>query len=484
MRYDVAIIGGGVTGCAIARELMHYRVRAVLVERECDVGFGTSKANSGIIHGSTHFVPGTLKWKLGWAGNQKWGRLSEELGFGFDRIGDLTVAFSEEEIDRLREFQWRCERAGVPRGELWGPERVRAEEPGLSGAVAAALFCPSTGVVNPYEACFSLIESARRNGLELRVANPVLGVRTDEDGLWIQTEHELINSRFIINAAGLYADRIAEMAGVANFTITARKGEEYLLDKRLQGIVSRVIYPCPSPTSKGVLVIPTFDGTVMVGPTAEEIDDRADLSTSAAGAAHVFSKVARLAPGIGERDCIAEFAGLRAVSDTEDFVIAATPLPGFINVAGIQSPGLTAAPAIAEMVIEILGEEGLELEPNEDFLPGIDKPVRVATLTTQQRRELATTDPAFAHVVCRCELVTRGEVLDSIRRGARTLDGLKFRTRVGMGRCQGAFCSPRCMQLLSGTLGVPLSAITKRGEGSWLVIDREELERRSGEPTP
>lgn len=484
MRYDVVIIGGGVTGCAVARELMRYRVRAVLIEKDCDVGCGTSKANSGIIHGSTHFVPGTLKWRLGWAGNQQWGRLSEELGFGFARIGDLTVAFGEDEVDQLREFQWRCERSGVPRGELWGPERVRAEEPNLSGAVVGALFCPTTGVVNPYEACFSLIESARRNGLELRVDNPVLGIRADENGLWVQTEHELINSRFVVNAAGLYADRVAEMAGAANFTITPRKGEEYLLDKRLQGIVSRIIYPCPSSTSKGVLVIPTFDGTVMVGPTAEEVDDREDLSTTATGAEHVFSKVGRLVPGISERDCIAEFAGLRAVSDTEDFVIGATTVPGFINAAGIQSPGLTAAPAIAEFVIGVLETEGLALEPNEEFLPGIEKPVQVAALTTRERQDLAATDPSFAQVVCRCELVTRGEVLDSIQRGARTLDGLKFRTRAGMGRCQGAFCSLRCMQLLSDSLGLPFAAITKRGEGSWLVIDREDLERRSGEPAP
>lgn len=476
--HDVAIIGGGVIGCAIARELMRFRIRAILVEAEAEVGFGTSKANSGIIHAGHHSSPATLKGRLEWAGNRRWDDLATELGFGFERVGDLTVAFSPDEIRTLRELQARGERAGVPGLDLWGPERLRAEEPHLNPAILAALHAPTAGVVNPYEACFSLVENAIANGLEVACDERVVGIDGIDGGISVTTTRRSFTSRFVLNAAGLGADRIAELAGVRTFTLSARKGEEYLLDKRLRGLVSHIVFPCPTPTSKGILVIPTFDGTLMVGPTATAVDDRDDLTTTADGGDRVFSAVTRLVPGISAKDCIAEFAGVRAVSDSEDFVIGPTALPGFVNVAGIQSPGLTAAPAIADLVIEILDDLGAGLEPNPAFRPGIDRPVHVAALTPEEREALASEDPRFAHVVCRCELVTEGEIRDAIRRGARTLDGLKFRTRAGMGRCQGGFCTSRCMQLLAGPDG-DLSTVTKRGGDSWVVLRRDQLRSAS-----
>ena len=476
MDHDVTIIGGGVIGCAIARELMRFRVRVVLVEAEAEVGFGTSKANSGIIHAGHHSSAATLKGRLEWAGNQRWDGLAADLGFGFERIGDLTVAFTPEDVVTLCELQARGTEAGVTGLELWGPERLRVEEPHLNGDIVAALHAQTAGVVNPYEACFSLVENAVANGLEVACGEPVVGVHGDAGGIRITTPKRSFTSRFVVNAAGLAADRIAELAGVRTFTLTARKGEEYLLDKRLRGLVSHIVFPCPTPTSKGILVIPTFDGTLMVGPTATEVDDRNDRTTTAAGAEAVFAAVARLVPGISEKDCIAEFAGVRAVSDTEDFVVEPTALPGFVTVAGIQSPGLTAAPAIADLVIDILDDLGAGLEPNPAFRAGIDKPVHVSALTQPERAALAGTDPRFANVVCRCELVTEGEIVDAIDRGARTLDGLKFRTRAGMGRCQGGFCTSRCMQLLAGTTG-DLSAVTKRGGDSWVVLARDAVGR-------
>lgn len=476
MDRDVTIIGGGVIGCAIARELMRFRVRAVLVEAEAEVGFGTSKANSGIIHAGHHSSAATLKGRLEWAGNQRWDDLAADLGFGFERVGDLTVAFSPEEVVTLRELQARGTEAGVPDLELWGPERLRVEEPHLNDDIVAALHAPTAGVVNPYEACFSLIENAVANGLEVVCGEPVVGIDEVDGGILVTTSTRSFTSRFVVNAAGVGADHVAELAGVRTFTLTGRKGEEYLLDKRLRGLVSHIVFPCPTPTSKGILVIPTFDGTLMVGPTADAVDDRDDLTTTAAGADAVFAAVTRLVPGISEKDCIAEFAGVRAVSDTEDFVIEPTALPGFVNVAGIQSPGLTAAPAIADLVIAILDDLGARLEPNPAFRAGIAKPVHVAALTQAERAALAVTDQRFAHVVCRCELVTEGEIADAIQRGARTLDGLKFRTRAGMGRCQGGFCTWRCMQLLAGTNG-DLSTVTKRGGDSWMVLARDAVGR-------
>jgi len=474
--YDVAILGGGIIGCAIARELSRYRLRLVLLEKECEVGFGTSKSNSGIIHAGHHSAPETLKGPLEWAGNQKWDVLHEELDFGFERIGELMVGWDAEQVAILEKYKKRGEDRGVPGLEIWDAERIRREEPNLSRDIIAALHAPTAGVVNPYEVCFSLIDSARHNGLEVRTETSVTGVKAVEGGLRVDTDRGPVHCRFVINSAGLFADRIARAAGASSFKISPRKGEEYLLDKRLRGMVKRIIFPCPTPTSKGVLVIPTFDGTIMVGPTANPIMDKEDLSTSTPGGDEVFSQVRRTVPGISPRDCIAEFAGLRAVADGEDFIIGPSELRGFINVAGIQSPGLTAAPAIADRVRDILADEGLTLEAKDDFIPDVPKRTIVAHLSTDEQVALAARDSRYGHICCRCELVTEGEVVDAIHAGAGTLDGIKFRTRAGMGRCQGGFCTWRCMELLSRERGIPIEQVTKRGGDSWIVIPREDLD--------
>jgi len=471
---DVAVIGGGVIGCAIARELTRYRLDVVLVESEVEVGFGTSKSNSGIIHGGHHAESGTLKGELAWVGNQGWVRLAEELGFGFRRNGDLTVAFDEADLEVLEHLEQQGRDREIPGVEIWGPERIRREEPNLNRDVIAAVDGPMAGVVNPYEACFSLIECAVANGLELRVSAPVTAIEQGADCLVVVAGGERIETRFVINAAGVHAERVARMVGLAEPAIRGRKGEEYLLDKRLAGIVQRTIFPCPAPSSKGVLVIPTFDGTIMVGPTAEAVDDLDDVTTTAVGAAAVFDLARRLVPGISERDCIAEFAGVRAVAAGNDFVIGPTDVPGFLNAAGIQSPGLTAAPAIAEMLVEMLGREGLDLDPKAGFRARMLRPVHAASVSIGELADLAEQDRAFASVVCRCELVMEAEIHDAIARGARTLDGLKFRTRAGMGRCQGGFCTSRCMELLAADSDSEMWEITKRGPGSWVVLDRAE----------
>ena len=469
MLYDVVIVGGGVIGCAIARELMRSAVRAVLLEKETEVGFGVSKANSGIIHGGHHTAPSTLKGRLEWAGNQMWDALCAELGFGFKRIGELTVAFSAAELEVLRRLKRQGDEKGVPSLEMWDTERIRQAEPNLSAAVIAALHAPTTAVVNPYEACFALIENACRNGLDLFTNSEIQALAYADDAWEVRTTSGAFRGRFVINAAGLNADRIAELAGVRSFSIRPRKGEEYLLDRRLAGIVNRIIFPCPTPVSKGTLVIPTYDGTIMVGPTAESVDDRDDVATTQAGAEAVFAAVKRVVPGISERDCIAEFAGLRAVADTEDFVIGPTARRGFINVAGIQSPGLTAAPAIAVMVCDLLRDAGLVMPPRADFVSSVPRPVRFAALSPSAQADLVAGYPRYSRIACRCEYVTDGEILDAIERGARTLDGIKFRTRAGMGRCQGGFCTWRCMELLHRRLGVPVDAVSKRGGNSWIV---------------
>jgi glycerol-3-phosphate dehydrogenase len=471
--YDVAIIGAGVVGCAIARELSRSRVSVALIDRECEVGLGTSKANSGIIHGGHRSGGGTRKGELEWRGNRLWAELARELPFGYEAIGDLTVAFDDDDRATLERILERGRARGVTGLEIWDAQRVRREERALSHDIVAALHAPTSAVVNPYEACFALAESAVRNGVELLLERTVRGIGQDDDGFVIDTDAGAVAARFVVNAAGVYGDDVARMVGASGVTIRARKGEEYLLDKRLAGTVRRVIFPCPSATSKGILLIPTYDGTLMVGPTAHWAE-KGDLTTTAQGSAEVFEGARRLAPGISEADCIAEFAGLRAVADGEDFVIERSSVRGFVNVIGIQSPGLTAAPAIAEDVRALLEAEGLLLESDDTFVPWLEAPIRFAALSREERSIVARGDPRYARIACRCEIVTEGEVLAAIARGARTMDGVKFRTRAGMGRCQGGFCAWRCMRLLAESQDVPIPQITKRGGSSWIATERVE----------
>ncbi|MEZ5143528.1 MAG: NAD(P)/FAD-dependent oxidoreductase [Acidimicrobiales bacterium] len=474
--YDVAIVGGGIVGCAIAHELGRHPLAVVLLEREAEVGFGTSKANSGIIHGGHHAAPDTLKGRLEWAGNQRWGELCAELGFGFRRVGELTVALSPDDEAALDRLCAHAEAKGIDAVERWTADQVRRAEPNVNPDVLGAVHAPLTGVVNPYEACYGLAESAAANGVDIRGNQPVQALRDRGDHWEVGTPGGWLAARYVVNAAGLGAGGVTELAGLDPLPITIRKGEEYLLDKRLAGLVQRVIYPCPTPVSKGTLVIPTFDGTIMIGPTADVVDDPEDRTTTVDGAARVLAGARRLVPGIDEHDIIAAFAGSRAALAGEDFLIGPTPAPRFLQAAGIQSPGLTAAPAIAELVVELLADAGLDVGPVG--APGpVERPVHAAALTLEELGELAARDGRFGRVVCRCEFVTEGEIAAAIDRGACTLDGVKFRTRAGMGRCQGGFCTPRCLELLAAALDVPMSAVTKRGGDSWIVLDRSELGR-------
>ena len=480
MRYDVAIVGGGVIGCAIAREIARYRLRAVLLDKECEVGFGTSKSNSGIIHAGHHAPAETLKGQLVVPGSRAFPQLAKELAFGYRRVGELVVADRPDELPGLQELFQRGLDKGVEGLEMWDAARVRLEEPNLSRDIIAAIHAPTAAVINPYEYCFNLAENARSNGVELFVEAPVVGIDVRQGYFSIKTPRTLVHARYVINAAGLFSQDIAEMVGPAGFTIRPRKGEEYMLDKRMKGVVQRVIFPVPGKHSKGSLIIPTYDGTLMVGPTAQDIDDREDLSTSDGGAEAVFASARRFLPSLSARDTIAEFAGNRAVSNTNDFIIGPAAVPGFINVAGIQSPGLTAAPAIAVMVCEILEDQGLRLEADETFDPIVTPIPRFSALSLDEKLAVIADDPRFAHVVCRCEEVTEREAHDAIDRGARTLDGLKFRVRAGMGRCQGGFCTWRLMEMLGERLGIAPEDVSKRGGDSWVVARRDDHTRSAG----
>ena len=475
-KFDVAVIGCGVVGAAIARELAHYKIKTAVIEKEADVSFGASKANSGIIHGGFHAPHGTLKAKLVVPGNRKFDRLCEELDFPFERRGEFMVAFSEDELRILQTYYERGIQNKVPYLELIGRERVLEMEPNLNPDVTGALYAPTAGVICPYEYCFSLISNAVENGVELLLDSKVVWIgKNSEEEFEIETENgHKVTAKYIVNAAGLYADNIASYVGLHDFKILPRKGEEYLLDRRVSKLVHRVIFPCPTESSKGMLVIPTVDGPVMVGPTAVDIEDRDDLSTTREGLKEVFMHAQKMVPGIRTSDIITSFVGLRPVATGGDFIIGKTSVDGFINAAGIQSPGLTASPAIAEYVKSVLIKEGLKLEHKHNFDPHRKNTfTRVRHLIEERNfkeyNKVVNEDKDYSKLVCRCENVTEGEIIAAIKSGHITMDGIKFATRAGTGRCQAGFCTSRVMEIIHRETGIPFEEITKKGKGSEIV---------------
>jgi len=473
--FQVIIIGCGVIGAAIARELSKFRIRIAVLEKEADVSFGTSKATSGIIHAGFHSPQGSLKAKFVVPGNRKYDRLCEELEFPFERRGELMVAFDEDELRILQIYYKRGLDNNVPYMELLGRERVLEMEPNLSPDILGALYAPTAGIICPYEYCFSLIGIARENGTELLLNQKVTWIGKNNNNRFdIETESgEKFTTDYVINAAGLYADDIARYVGITNFKIVPRKGEEYLLDRRIGTLVKRIIFPCPSSNSKGMLVIPTVDGPVMVGPTALDTEDKTDYSTTREGLNEVFQQAQRMVPGVRTSDIITSFVGLRpaAVGNNGDFIIGKTAVQGFINAAGIQSPGLTASPAIAEHIREIITKEGLRMELRPDFDPYRKKVwIKVRRLLEKRDFEkyskLVGQNKDYSKLVCRCENVTEAEIIAAVKDGHTTLDGIKFATRAGTGRCQAGFCTSRIMEIIQREAGIPFDKITKKGKGS------------------
>lgn len=475
--FDVAVIGAGVSGAAIARRLAACSVSVALVEKAADVSFGVSKANSGIIHAAFHHGPSTLKGRLEAAGNPLFDRLHAELGFPFRRVGIVVAAFSVEEMKTVETLYGRGVQNGSPGIEVVGRDRLLALEPKLNPDVQGGLFAPSGGIIEPYRFVFALVENAVANGVTLLTGWRVAAARGIEEGWQVESAAgERIEARWVVNAAGLHADEVSAIFGAERYTITPRKGEEFLLERGCAALPSRVVYPVPTRNSKGILVIPTVEGTLMIGPTAEEIRDKGDFSTTPENLDRVFDFAARLVPSVSRRDIITSFAGLRPTLPGDDFYIERSrEAPRFVQVAGIQSPGLTASPAIAERVAGLLEEDGLALVPRADFDPVVRHPPRIRDLAPGQREALermVAEDPARGHIVCRCETVTEAEVVEAIRKGHTTLDGIKFYTRTGQGRCQGGFCTYRVMQIIARETGMPLEAITKRGGASAIVTGR------------
>jgi glycerol-3-phosphate dehydrogenase len=471
---DVAIVGAGVTGAAIARNLSAYRMEVALLEKEADVSFGTSKGNSGIIHGGFHHPAKYLKTRLEVQGNVMFDRLQRELDFPFRRCGILVAALKDEEMKYVNHLYEQGRSNGSIGIEMCSRDRMLQLEPKLNKDVVGGLYAPSGGIIEPYRFVFSLVENAQKNGLQLFTDFAVESAEFADGSYTIRAaDGRSLRARYVVNAAGLYADRVSRIFGGEEFAIHPRKGEYYLLDRQTKAAPQRVLFPVPTKVSKGMLVIPTVEGTVLLGPTADDVDDKDDTATAAESLDRIFDSARKMVPVVSQNDAITSFAGLRPALEDKDFYIAVSEkAPQLIQVAGIQSPGLTASPAIGEYVKDLLKEAGASLTEKSDFDPYVEPVPRIREASAYEADQLVAEDPAYGEIVCRCEEVSEAEIVRAIRDGHTTLDGIKFRTRARAGRCQGGFCTYKIMKILMRETGMRPEEITKRGGESRLLVGR------------
>ena len=471
-RYDAVVIGAGVTGSAIARELSRYQAEICVLEKGEDVCTGTSKANSAIVHGGFDAKTGSLKAKMNVLGNRMMTQVAEELDVPFRRNGAFVLCFDENDMPALKELYERGVTNGVENLKILTGDEAREMEPALSDTVVAALFCPSSGIVCPFELTLGFAENAEKNGVEFKFECGVQNIRRENDLYILETEQGEIETRAVINAAGVHADEIHDMLLPHAFTITPRRGEYCLLDKTTGGLVDKTIFQLPGKYGKGILVTPTVHGNTLIGPTADDHDDKEATNTTRQGLDHVCSAARRSVPSVPVRQVITSFAGNRAHEDNHEFIIEElADAPHFVDCSGIESPGLTSSPAIGERVAQIVS--GLLHAQKNPAWNGSRKGVlNPKTLSEEDYAALIRENPAYGNIICRCEMITEGEILDAIHRplGARSLDGVKRRTRAGMGRCQTGFCSPRTMEILARELGISQLEITKNGGSSNMVV--------------
>lgn len=470
--YDVIIIGAGVSGAATARELSRYKVNACVIEKEEDVCCGTSKANSAIVHAGYDAATGSLMAKLNVRGNQMMEQLAKDLDFPFKKNGSLVVCLHEEDMPNLQALYDRGVANGVKDLRILNREELRAMEPNISDDAYAALYAPTAGIVCPFNLNIAMAENACVNGVEFKFDTEVTGLHPIEGGWAIETNQGTFETKYVVNAAGVYADKLHNMVSAKKIHITPRRGDYCLLDKTAGNLVSKTIFALPGKFGKGILVAPTVHGNLILGPTAIDIEDKEGTNTTREGLDQVIAKCGMNVKNIPMRSVITSFAGLRAHEDGHEFLIGELEdAPGFIDCAGIESPGLTSSPAIGEMVAEILREK-LNLEKNENFVATRKGVLDPDALSKEERIELIRKNPAYGNIICRCEMITEGEILDAIHRplGAKSLDGVKRRTRAGMGRCQAGFCSPRTMEILARERHVSMFDITKSGGDSKIVV--------------
>ena len=450
--YDVLIIGGGVIGGNIGRELSKYNLKICMVEKDDDVSCGCSKANSGIVHAGYADTPGTLKAKLCVKGNRMFEKLEEELNFGYRETGSLVLAFSDEEKKYLEKLYDYGIQNGVGGLKIIDREEVLKMEPHLNKEVKWALYCKDAGVCSPYEFTIALIENAIKNGMDLRLNEEVIGIEKEGDIFKVKTNKGIIESKYVINAAGVYSDKIANMVGLDDFYIIPRKGEYILFNKDQAYLVNKVIFQVPTEKGKGILVTTTYHGNLLIGPDAEQVASKEDVSTDEKSLIEIIKAARKSVSGFDMKKALTSFAGVRPTSSTKDFIVEESKVKGFFNATG-DSPGLTSSPAIAKMMVEILKDSGVKLEEKENFV-AYRKPI-IVKKDKNFIGNIDATNPK-EHIICRCETVTEEEIVDALTREIKinSIDAIKRRTRAGMGTCQGAFCGPRVRKLIAKTLNI------------------------------
>jgi glycerol-3-phosphate dehydrogenase len=471
--YDIAIIGAGVIGSAIARELSRYELSIAVIEKAEDVSTGATKANSGIIHGGYDADHSKRKGYFSRKGNQRFDQLEKELNFGFSRCGSLVLAFSQEELENLKEIKLNGEKNGVDDLTIIDAEEIQKMEPNVSKEALYALYCPSAGIASPYEYCIALMENAIENGAKLFLNNEVKGIHKEGEIFSIITNKNRFEAKYVINCAGVYSDKVSQMAGIGGFQIHPRKGEYLVFEKGTGTIINKVIFQCPTKKGKGILVTSTYHDNLMIGPDAQDIEDKEDTRTSIEALEHIIEEARKSVPDFDTKKVIRSFSGIRASSSKKDFIVEETSLKGFVNVAGIESPGLTSSPAIAVYVADILQKSGLEMIQNKNF-----NPYREAIIKKKPKEEMIPMKEAMPlinlplgdpeRIVCRCEQVTEKTIRNSLDRGIMvdSLDGVKRRTRAGMGFCQGQFCSSRVKEVVANHYHISEESVLERGPGS------------------
>ncbi len=469
--YDIAIIGGGVIGGMTARTLSKYNLKLCILEKENDVAMGATKANSAIVHAGFDAKEGSLKAQFNVKGSKMMPTVCNELGVKYKNNGSLVIGFNDQDRDTINNLLQRGIKNGVEGLRIVEKQELKSLEPNLSDKVLCALYAPTGAIVCPYELTIAAIGNAMDNGAELKRNFEVKSIDETQNGYRIKSQNDSVEARFVINCAGVYSDEIAKLVGDDSFEVRARRGEYILLDKECGEIVSHTVFRTPTKMGKGILVSPTVDKNLLLGPTSFDIDDKEDKATTQEGICEIIEKAQENLSVVPISKTITSFCGLRAVGSTGDFIIN-SPKKQFINAAGIESPGLSASPAIAQYIVELLIQQGLKLAEKQNYNPIRESSQAFFEAAIDKKNEIIKDNPAYGRIVCRCEGITEGEIIDAIRRNSAAcdLDGVKRRTRAQMGRCQGGFCGPYITEILSRELGISFDEVTKFGGKSKVNI--------------
>ncbi|MCQ5146445.1 NAD(P)/FAD-dependent oxidoreductase [Enterocloster bolteae] len=478
IKADIVIIGAGAVGCAIARELSKYKVNIVVVDKRDDVGGDASKSNSAIIHTGYDAVPGTLESQLVVAANPMYDQLTKDLDIPFERIGAILPAFNEEQFEKLASIKEKAFRNHVYDVEYLSKQEILEKEPELNKNVLGGLFIPRESIIDPFIFVQALAENANENGVDFLLNTEVTDIKVENGAIkTVETTGGIIAASFVINAAALHCDDIAAMVGKADYKVVARRGQFYILDKNTSCKVKNIVLPIPTKVTKGKLMTPTIHGNMLVGPTAEDLGDKVDVSTTTEGLDSIYEDVSKMIPNVNIRDTITQYSGLRPNRNPEGLhVDIYDDLKGYINLSGVRSTGLTLSISMGKYVAEKLKETGCELVFKEEYKTTRKGIPCFHQMSVSEQEAIIKAEPAYGTIICRCETITEGEILNAINRplGAKTVDAVKRRVRAGMGRCQSGFCGPKVIEILARELNVPVDKINKNLEGSYMIVGKNK----------